>query len=57
MKNIMSVCSHNTSAYFHRTTLLIISLVIVLLFSFSVFLKKLWWKKSDLSWSFSMSYS
>ena len=57
MKNIMSVSSHNTSAYFHRTTLLLISLVIVLPFSFSVCLKKLRWKKSDLSWSFSMSYS
>ena len=24
MKNIVSVCSHNTSAYFHRTTLLLV---------------------------------
>ena len=36
MKNIVSVCSHNTSAYFHRTTLLLISLVIVF-FSVSAF--------------------
>ena len=36
MKNIMSVSSHNTSAYFHRTTLLLISLVIVF-FSVSAF--------------------
>ena len=54
MKNIMSVSSHNTSAYFHRSTLLKISLVIVLLFSFSVCWKKLQLKKSDLSQSFSM---
>ena len=33
MKNIVSVCSHNTSAYFHHTTLLLISL----LFSASAF--------------------
>ena len=33
VKNIVSVCSHNTSAYFHRTTPLLISL----LFSVSAF--------------------